>query len=197
MRHSALLMIVSLMVLPAEAKRVTVAQLEQILVAAADARKSDTEIVRQIGGLELSECDCDHPGPARFSSCHRLTSSPRTTVAGGSVSLSRPSAKRIARQPHPERRRAAAYARGDPPVCRAKHYHGSPTCLQHVRRTATMTPLDRFRTSGPFVLGCTLWTHQAERPRYKTNGTISPGLGVPPFGRSKRGLFPLATLARR
>jgi hypothetical protein len=55
MRHSALLMIVSLMVLPAEAKRVTVAQLEQILVAAADARKSDTEIVRQIGGLELSE----------------------------------------------------------------------------------------------------------------------------------------------
>jgi hypothetical protein len=43
------------MAFPALAKRVTVAQLERVLVAASAARKSDADMVRQIDGMDLSE----------------------------------------------------------------------------------------------------------------------------------------------
>ena len=56
MRQFALLMLFPLVVFPAVAKRVTVAQLEQVLVAASAAHKSDADMVRQIDGIDLSEC---------------------------------------------------------------------------------------------------------------------------------------------
>ncbi len=55
MRKFALLMIFLLVVFPAAAKRVTVAQLEQVLVIASAAHKSDADMVRQIDGMDLSE----------------------------------------------------------------------------------------------------------------------------------------------
>jgi hypothetical protein len=54
-RKFALLMIFPLVVFPAVAKRVTVAQLEQVLVIASAAHKSDADMVRQIDGMDLSE----------------------------------------------------------------------------------------------------------------------------------------------
>jgi hypothetical protein len=55
MRQLALLMILPLLVLPACAKRVTVAQLQQALMAARAAHKSDAEMARQINEMGLSE----------------------------------------------------------------------------------------------------------------------------------------------
>jgi hypothetical protein len=54
-RKFALLMIFPLVVFPAVAKRVTVAQLEQVLVIASAAHKSDADMVRQIDAMDLSE----------------------------------------------------------------------------------------------------------------------------------------------
>src|SRR5579863_5059902 len=56
MRRLILLGMLAVMVLPAGAtKRVTVAQLEQILTAASTAHRSDESIVRVFGDLELTE----------------------------------------------------------------------------------------------------------------------------------------------
>jgi hypothetical protein len=55
MRRLALLVLFAWMVVPAVAKRVTVAQLQQALTAAAAAHKPDADRVRQIDGMELSE----------------------------------------------------------------------------------------------------------------------------------------------
>jgi hypothetical protein len=49
-------MIFLLVVFPAVAKRVTVAQLERALMVAGAAHKSDADMVRQIDGIALSEC---------------------------------------------------------------------------------------------------------------------------------------------
>jgi len=56
MRRLMVLLVLAAMTLPAgAAKRVTVAQLEQALTAAAAAHKPDAEMARLIGGMELSE----------------------------------------------------------------------------------------------------------------------------------------------
>jgi hypothetical protein len=56
MRRLILLALLALLASTAGAsKRVTVAQLEQALMAAHDVHKPDADIARQIGGLELSE----------------------------------------------------------------------------------------------------------------------------------------------
>jgi hypothetical protein len=55
MRRFTLLMIFPLVVFPAVAKRVTVAQLERALMVASAAHKSDADMVRQMDGMDLSE----------------------------------------------------------------------------------------------------------------------------------------------
>ena len=143
MRKAILLTLAAMMVVPAgAARRVTVAQLAETLAAATAEHRSDEDIARQVGGLELSE---RLTGPTLDRFAARLPLQPHTALAlqllADQSAFLDPPAGRVARHRPSRRGDPATNAGCGPRLCGRRPGAACPTSSSPGSRTGlTMAP---------------------------------------------------------